>query len=71
MAGYTKTMSGDTWDAIAHRVLGDAMRMDRMIAANQEYCEVYIFPAGVRLVVPDIEDTSGVTIPPWFTADDM
>ncbi|MDO5784729.1 MAG: tail protein X [Eubacteriales bacterium] len=70
MAGYTKTMSGDTWDAIAHRVLGDAMLMDRMIAANQEYCEVFIFPAGVRLAVPDIEDGGNVTVPPWFAANE-
>lgn len=69
MAGYITTMSGDTWDLIAHRALGNAMLMDRMIEANQEHCETYIFPSGVRLTVPDVEDASGVTVPPWFNEE--
>lgn len=65
-----RTESGDTWDLIAHKALGDAMLMDRMIRENPEYCEVYAFPAGILLTVPEIEEDAIVVTSPWFTEDD-
>lgn len=65
---YT-TVQGDMWDSIAHKLYGDANRMDALITANPELREIYIFSAGVELVVPDIEtniNSSG--LPPWKQA---
>lgn len=67
MAGTYTTISGDTWDMIAYRALGDGMLMDRMIAANPEQCEIFIFRAGVELKVPDLEINTSDTNPPWYS----
>lgn len=52
---YT-TISGDMWDAIAFKTLGDIKYTDKLIKANIEYVSVYVFPAGVVLNVPDIDE---------------
>lgn len=62
---YT-TISGDTWDGIAYKTMGDGMLMDLLIAANQKYAETFVFGAGVELVVPDVEDTTSEDLPEWF-----
>lgn len=62
---YT-TISGDTWDGIAYKTMGDGMLMDLLIAANQKYAETFVFKAGVELVVPDVEDTTSEDLPEWF-----
>lgn len=71
MAVY-RTTSGDTWDLIAHKVLGNGFLMDQMIQANPEYCEVFAFPAGIQLNIPEMEDEDeSVTVnPPWFVDGD-
>lgn len=63
---YT-TISGDTWDAIAYKALGSGFKLDLMIAENPEYCDIFVFPAGIELNVPEIEDEVSETLPPWFT----
>lgn len=70
MAGTYRTISGETWDMIAYRALGDGMLMDRMIAANQDKSDIFIFPAGVELQVPDISATASATNPPWYSGGD-
>jgi phage tail protein X len=62
---YT-TKSGDTWDGIAYETLGDGMLMNLLIAANQQHAEVFVFPAGIELVVPEVEDTTSEELPEWF-----
>lgn len=62
---YT-TISGDTWDGIAYKTMGDGMLMDLLIAANQKYAETFVFNAGIELVVPDVEDTTSEDLPEWF-----
>lgn len=62
---YT-TISGDMWDSIAFKALGSEKYMDQLMAANLEHRKVTIFPAGVILVVPDIEKAAKLTgLPPW------
>jgi phage tail protein X len=64
-SSYT-TRSGDTWDAIAQRALGDQLLMDRMLDANPEHNYVARFDAGVVLVVPDLETADlPASLPPW------
>ena len=64
MKTYT-TVQGDMWDSIAYKQLGDAAHMDRLMRANLEYREYYIFPAGVVLVLPEIPESVSSTLPPW------
>ena len=51
---YT-TIQGDMWDGIAYKQLGDVKYTDLLMNANTQYRKVYIFSAGVELVIPDIE----------------
>ena len=50
MKKYT-TNSGDMWDGIAYTQMGDTKYTDALIDANIELCAIYIFPAGVELVM--------------------
>lgn len=61
---YT-TVSGDTWDIVAYKAYGNEMYMDTLIKANIEYKDIYIFPAGVVLNLPEIELTVSESLPPW------
>lgn len=64
MDSYT-TIQGDTWDIIALRTLGSETEMGRLINANIEQADTVIFPAGIRLVIPDEPDTVSSLLPPW------
>jgi len=61
---YT-TISGDTWDIVAYKVYGNEMYMDILIKANLEYKDIYIFPAGVVLVIPETSLEVSESLPPW------
>ena len=61
---YT-TVSGVTWDIVAYKAYGNEMYMDTLIKANIEYKDIYIFPAGVVLTLPEIELTVSESLPPW------
>ncbi len=68
MRVYT-TISGDAWDLIAFRVydgVGGESLTSRLIEANPEHIETVIFPAGVRLIVPDVPLPVPETLPPWM-----
>ncbi len=68
------TRSGDTFDAIAHRELGNALLMDLVIDANPAHNYVAKFDDGVELTIPDVPDdrkssSDAVSkIPPWRVA---
>lgn len=65
MKTYT-TVQGDMWDSIAYAQLGDCSHTDKLINANAEHRETYIFPAGVVLTIPDVDTTTDSgTLPPW------
>ena len=40
------TVQGDMWDSIAYAQLGNADYADKLMNANLQYREYYIFPAG-------------------------
>ena len=61
-----KTIQGDTWDILSIRAYGSAAFMDELIAANPEHSKTVIFPAGVELIVPEIDTAQTVAgLPPW------
>ena len=61
---YT-TKHGDMWDSIAFTHLGSVAHMDTLILCNQQYHDIYIFPAGVILALPDITEVTTKALPPW------
>ena len=69
MASSYRTIQGDTFDSIAHKLWRDAHLSAELIAANVQYADVVIFGPGVVLSLPDVKQTgerSGV-LPPWYT----
>ena len=66
MSTYT-TKSGDMWDAIAYLAYGSTAHTAKLIMANPVYADVYFFPAGVELTVPDLHETDvdASFVPPW------
>lgn len=61
---YT-TISGDMWDKIAYEKMGSVLHTDKLIRANAEYAELFVFPAGVVLTIPEVEDEQNMELPPW------
>lgn len=64
MKTYT-TIQGDTWDLIAYQQLGGTGYTDKLITMNPEHIETLIFPAGVTLRLPEIEEKTSYNLPPW------
>lgn len=61
---YT-TKSGDMWDSIACAQLGSASYMDQLINANLRHKDIYLFPAGVVLTLPEVQTPVNSLLPPW------
>lgn len=65
MSTYT-TKQGDMFDSIAFEQYGTETAMTQLLLANQNYADIYLFPAGVVLTLPEIEQAaSGTQAPPW------
>lgn len=60
-----KTIQGDTWDGIAIKVYGDERYINELLEANQEFNEIVIFPANIKLMLPEIETKAASILPPW------
>lgn len=60
-----RTVAGDVWDMIAHKALGSTRHTERLINANRDKIETFIFKAGVELTLPQIETTQVTRLPPW------
>lgn len=60
-----KTISGDTWDLIAFKTLGNEMHTALIMENNIKHRNVVIFPAGVVLEIPEIETPADSGLPPW------
>ena len=63
-----KTIQGDTWDGIAYQNFGGLGReklTSELISANPEYINLVIFPAGIELIIPDIDIPVVNSLPPW------
>lgn len=61
---YT-TVQGDMWDLIAYKIWGDEYRADELMKANHGWEDVYIFSAGVRLIIPELPERRSAQLPPW------
>ena len=61
---YT-TIQGDMWDGIAFSQLGSVSYTDKLMNLNQKYRELYTFPAGIVLTLPDQTDDVEDALPPW------
>lgn len=61
--------SGETWDVIAFEQMGDCKYTELLINANRAHIENFIFSAGVELVIPEIDNTTTVALPPWRIAN--
>lgn len=60
------TVQGDMWDSIAYLQLGSVSHTDKLMNANPQHRNTYIFPAGVVLTLPDVEAGAvPSTTPPW------
>ena len=55
------------WDSIAFKKLGSAAYAVQLVQLNPQYREIYLFPAGILLQLPEIERTAraSVNLPPW------
>lgn len=61
---YT-TMAGDTWDILALDAYNDETKASLIIQANPQHADTIVFPAGVKLKIPIIDETTAETLPPW------
>lgn len=66
MDTYT-TIQGDTWDLIAYKTLNNELYADKVMQANPDLIDIFVFSAGTVVNIPvlddDTEDTSD--FPPW------
>lgn len=65
MAKTCTTVQGDMWDSIAYAQMGSTAYSDKLMNLNQQYREIYIFPAGIVLALPEPVETVSDTLPPW------
>lgn len=65
MNTYT-TKQGDMWDQIARRIWGSAWLAGPLMAANPDYLDLFFFPAGIVLTVPEVNtESTAASLPPW------
>lgn len=64
MGTYT-TKNGDMWDSIAYTQLGSTSYTDKLINANLKYKDIFLFPSGVVLNLPEISKQINSLLPPW------
>jgi len=66
---YYITKQGDRWDTIAYEIYGDPYAYDALLLYNPQYTCITVFPAGIQLVVPEIEYEEDINevAPPWQT----
>lgn len=61
------------WDAIALSQYGSIAYVDTLMMANTKYIGTYIFPSGIVLDIPEIDDDAGAAnanLPPWMQEDE-
>jgi phage tail protein X len=62
MRVYT-TIQGQTWDQIAYEVYGNEYMCDKIMDLNRDKLDIFIFPAGVKLLLPDDESAVNRSVP--------
>ena len=55
------------WDSISRETLGDEHLKNELIKANSAYRNIYVFSAGIKLVIPDVspDNNESDNLPPW------
>ena len=62
---YT-TVSGDLWDKIAKEVYGSESYTSFLMGNNQQFIDIFVFPAGIVLTIEDLpETTEEEELPDW------
>jgi hypothetical protein len=61
---YT-TVSGDMWDDVAYREMGSADYAGDLMWANRAHIDLYEFPAGIELTIPQVSPVRSGNLPPW------
>lgn len=64
MKKYT-TVQGDKWDSIAFNQMGTTDHTDKLMNANTKYRDIFIFPAGIELDIPEVSERTYDDLPPW------
>lgn len=64
MKKYT-TVQGDKWDSIAFNQMGTTDHTDKLMNANAKYRDIFIFPAGIVLEIPEVSERNYDNLPPW------
>lgn len=64
---YT-TISGQTWDQIAYEVYGDEYECGRLMDANRDKLEYFVFPDGIVLQLPEKESLTADSVPDDYPA---
>ena len=59
------TRAGDMWDLIAYEQLGSCAYTEKLINANRDKLETFIFSAGTEIKIPDVETVKVTKLPPW------
>ena len=59
------TKQGDTWDKIAYEQYGNELYADVLIMENIKYAGIVVFPEGISLVIPKIEEETEEDVPEW------
>lgn len=67
MRVYT-TIQGQTWDQIAYEVYGNEYMCDKIMDLNREKLDTFIFPAGIKLILPDEENIIRQSVPSDYPA---
>ena len=67
MATTYRTVQGDMWDSIAHKLAGTSDVVAQLIEAKLDKSDSYIFSAGIELTVPDFNNYAADEefYPPW------
>ncbi len=67
-ATYT-TEQGDTWDAIAYKVYGDARHTGWLMQANLPLLDIFTFRAGTLLQTPPVPEEGNTAEAPIWRED--
>lgn len=59
------SVSGDSWDLIAFKVLGSEKYAPDLINANPDFVQTFIFKAGEELNIPEITAAKEKSLP-WM-----
>lgn len=65
MAKTYSTIQGDTWDIIAKKIYGFEKHADFLMEHNYDLLDYVIFPAGIIVNTPEMEETLTYDLPEW------